>query len=49
MNFQDFTGRMGNSAFSVNPAQINIVTNYINNQEEHHRKKSFEEECRAFF
>jgi putative transposase len=47
--FSKFYWQDGYSAFSVNPSQIDIVTKYINNQEEHHRKKSFEEECRTFF
>ncbi len=36
-------------AVSVGQSQFNIVNNYINNQEEHHRKKSFQEECDEFF
>ena len=36
-------------AFSVNPAEINTVVNYISNQHEHHNKKSFQNEYRAFF
>jgi hypothetical protein len=34
--------------FSVNPSKIEVVVNYINNQEEHHKKKTFQEEFRAF-
>jgi len=49
VEFSSFYWQDGYSVFSVNPSQINIVSNYIDNQEEHHRKKSFEEECRAFF
>ena len=47
--FSKFYWQDGYSVFSVNPSQIIIVSNYIDNQEEHHRRKSFEEECRAFF
>jgi REP element-mobilizing transposase RayT len=47
--FSGFYWQNGYSAFSVNPSQTDIVTKYIDNQEEHHRKKTFEEECRAFF
>ncbi len=47
--FSKFYWQNGYSAFSVNPSQIEIVTSYIDNQEHHHRKKSFEEECRTFF
>lgn len=35
-------------AASVSQSQINIVRNYINHQEEHHRTKSFDEEYNAF-
>ncbi|MBN2175218.1 MAG: IS200/IS605 family transposase [Bacteroidales bacterium] len=35
-------------AVSVNESQIDIVRNYINNQEEHHRKKTFNEEYNEF-
>lgn len=35
-------------AASVSQSQINIVRNYINHQEEHHRTKSFNEEYNAF-
>ncbi|HNW89380.1 MAG TPA: IS200/IS605 family transposase [Bacteroidales bacterium] len=36
-------------AVSVGQSQFNIVNDYINNQEEHHRKKSFQGECDEFF
>jgi putative transposase len=35
-------------AVSVNDSQINRVRDYIKNQEQHHRKKSFDEEYREF-
>lgn len=35
-------------AASVSQSHVETVRNYIKNQEEHHRKKSFEEECEAF-
>ena len=47
--FSKFYWQDGYSVFSVNPSQISIVSNYISNQQEHHRTKSFEEECMAFF
>ena len=31
-------------AFSVSVSQLETITNYIRNQEEHHRKRSFQEE-----
>lgn len=38
----------GYSAFSVNPAEVDVAINYIANQKEHHKQKSFQEEYRAF-
>jgi REP element-mobilizing transposase RayT len=41
-----FAWQEGYAAFSVSPSQIPKVKAYIENQEEHHRKKSFREELR---
>ncbi|KXK44017.1 MAG: transposase IS200-family protein [Chlorobi bacterium OLB5] len=38
----------GYGAFSVNPYEIDKVVLYIENQHEHHRKKSFKEEYLTF-
>jgi REP element-mobilizing transposase RayT len=35
-------------AVSVSESQVDTVRNYINNQEEHHRKKTFNEEYHEF-
>ncbi|HYK76196.1 MAG TPA: transposase [Daejeonella sp.] len=35
-------------AFSVNPAEIERVIEYIDNQYEHHTKKNFQDEYRGF-
>ena len=35
-------------AFSVNPLGVSQVEEYLANQHEHHRKKSFQEEYLAF-
>jgi len=35
-------------AVSVSESQLEVVRNYIGNQEEHHRKKSYAEEYREF-
>ena len=35
-------------AASVSQSHVEIVRNYIKNQEEHHRNKSFTEECEEF-
>jgi len=39
-----FEWQEGYGAFTVSPSQLNAVKRYIANQEEHHRKKTFEEE-----
>ena len=46
--FKIFYWQNGYGAFSVNPSQIDIVIRYIQNQHEHHRKKTFQDEYRAF-
>ncbi|MBX2940918.1 MAG: IS200/IS605 family transposase [Cyclobacteriaceae bacterium] len=38
----------GYGAFSVNPHEVEIVKAYIENQHEHHKKKTFQNEYRAF-
>ncbi|GAB4497774.1 MAG: IS200/IS605 family transposase [Saprospiraceae bacterium] len=35
-------------AVSVSQSHVETVRNYIKNQEEHHRSKTFEEECHEF-
>ncbi len=39
-----FSWQEGYGAFTVSAHQIEVVKNYIANQEEHHRKKTFQEE-----
>ncbi|MEM9940153.1 MAG: IS200/IS605 family transposase [Planctomycetota bacterium] len=39
-----FAWQSGFAAFSVSESQVNVVSDYIANQYEHHRKKTFEEE-----
>lgn len=48
VSLQNFYWQNGYGAFSVNPAEIDTVAAYISNQHAHHRKKTFEEEYRAF-
>jgi REP element-mobilizing transposase RayT len=43
-----FSWGKGYGAFSVSPSQLEKVTVYIKNQEEHHRGKSFTEEYELF-
>ena len=39
-----FSWQEGYGAFSVSASQVSVVKRYIETQEEHHRKRSFEEE-----
>ena len=43
-----FAWQAGYGAFAVSESNVETVRAYIANQEEHHRKKSFQEEYRAF-
>jgi hypothetical protein len=47
-SLKNFYWQDGYGAFSVNPAEVNIVSTYIANQHQHHSKKTFQEEYRAF-
>ena len=40
-----FAWQDGYAAISVSPSQIPAVARYIENQAEHHRSRSFEQEC----
>lgn len=42
--YSTFSWQGGYAGFSVSPSLIKKTRNYIENQEEHHRKKTFEEE-----
>ena len=44
-----FAWQDGYSAFTVDHAQLDMIKGYIAKQEEHHRKKLFEDEMRGFF
>ncbi|MGC1463947.1 MAG: IS200/IS605 family transposase [Terracidiphilus sp.] len=43
----EFSWQEGYGAFSVSPSQIEVVKRYIQEQEEHHRNRDFEEEFLA--
>ncbi len=43
----DFSWQTGYGAFSVSQSNFDAVRQYIENQEEHHRKMTFEDEFRA--
>lgn len=43
-----FSWQAGYGAFSVSESNVESVVNYIRNQEDHHRKVSFQDEYRKF-
>ena len=47
-NSSTFRWQEGYGAFSYSRSQVKIVSEYIGNQEEHHRKKTFLEEYKQF-
>jgi len=47
-DFKNFYWQDGYGAFSVRPSEVKIVINYIANQHEHHSKKTFQDEYKAF-
>lgn len=48
LGYENFYWQDGYGAFSVRPSDVDIVISYIANQQEHHRKKSFQDEYRGF-
>jgi REP element-mobilizing transposase RayT len=44
-----FAWQRGYGLFSVSPADLGALVTYIENQRTHHRKRSFQDEMRAFF
>jgi REP element-mobilizing transposase RayT len=44
IEYNDFYWQNGYGAFSIGKSQVNTLKEYIQNQEEHHRKKSFKDE-----
>jgi putative transposase len=47
-DLKNFYWQDGYGAFSVNPSEVDKVISYIANQKEHHSKKTFQDEYRAF-
>jgi REP element-mobilizing transposase RayT len=47
-SLKNFYWQDGYGAFSVNPKDVDIVIAYIENQQEHHSNKTFQQEYRAF-
>lgn len=46
--YKKFYWQDGYGIFSVNPSEIDVVIKYIQNQKEHHQKRSFKDEFRLF-
>lgn len=46
---RDFRWQAGYAAFSVSESNLDQVREYIRNQQEHHRKRTFQDEVRALF
>jgi putative transposase len=47
-SFTKFSWQNGYGIFSASQSQVDRVRKYISGQEEHHRRKSFQEEYRSF-
>lgn len=47
-SLSEFAWQEGYGAFSVSPKDLDAVIKYIDRQEEHHKKASFQDEFRAF-
>jgi len=47
-DYEKFYWQRGYGGFSVHYTQVDIVKQYIENQDEHHKKKSFKEEYLTF-
>lgn len=48
INYHNFYWQDGYGIFSVRPSEIDVVKKYIENQKQHHAKKNFKDEFRAF-
>ena len=46
--YANFYWQRGYGGFSVNPTETEVVKKYIQNQEEHHKNRTFKEEYRLF-
>jgi len=46
--YREFYWQRGYGAFSVSPSHLKAVLEYVANQAEHHRTRSFQEEYRGF-
>jgi len=48
IKYQKFSWQNGYGAFSVGVSQLPALIDYVEKQEEHHRKKTFQDEFREF-
>ncbi len=48
VKFQKFYWQKGYGAFSVSPSNLPLVIQYVQNQEKHHQRVSFQEELISF-
>ena len=48
MKIRKFGWQEGYGAFSVSKSQVGAISNYIQHQEEHHRKQTFQQEYISF-
>ena len=46
--YKNFYWQDGYGIFSVDPSELDVVVEYIRNQKEHHKKRTFKDEFRAF-
>ena len=47
-NVPEFAWQAGYGTFSIGESQVDTVIHYIQNQEQHHQKISFQDEFRRF-
>lgn len=48
ISLKNFYWQNGYGTFSVNPTQVSYVEDYIKNQHQHHKQKSYQEEYLSF-
>jgi len=44
----EFAWQRGYGCFSISPSHLNALIEYIDNQEQHHQTRTFQDEFRAF-
>jgi putative transposase len=48
IDIKDFSWQRGYACISISPKDVDALVDYIDRQEEHHRKRTFQEEYRMF-